>query len=324
MTIVASCSGMDTSLWNFLEKYLFICNLDHGSIYSHIPAEFINENKDREEFWRYPLIPLGELRKKVGETKSRRIYGYILLNPSLFSEGMEEAEKLVATIYSKDLVSTVTMGMNLSLNVKAPIQFFIRNPQYVSWTFISSNRGEMFRNTAGDNEEVILSFLDREFKLCEKDRRWKLIQNPTVPLAFFERNVKKFDDMDLANLSLNPSVTLSWWKKNVESYHKDMKSYHQHDVMYSLAGKPSTPYSFVLDNLSECHTYYQSLLKATGYNTPVDVIMDIREEDMIHVGYAIARNSGFWIHLAERELTPILYAFFDVSSSEEETERTEN
>lgn len=270
----------------------------------YVPPEFIEESKEgRKEFWNYSRIPLTEIKREAETTKSTTICEYILCNPALFSEGVEKAEEVVNVISSRYVVRGQVMAMSLSSNVRAPVQFFIRNPRYVSWNILVDNTGEVFR---GDEGEV-LSFLNGEFGSGLKGVKWALVQNPAIPLKFFEGIIDRFDRDTLKRLSRNPSVTLSWWKENV-------KDPWERKQLFDFASKPSTPYSFILEDLPGCTPIQQLNVITNCYNAPAERIIEICEKNPDDVNWeTVALNRGFWIHLAEESLLPILQQFFGVS-----------
>lgn len=273
----------------------------------HIPLEFIEESKrGRGEFWNCPLIPLVELKKRAEATKSDAICGYILCNPALFSEGIGRAEDVINIISLKAILSEERMRACLSSNIEAPVGFFLRNPRYMSWDNLASNEGKVFRGEDDEEKERVIRFLNRWFKSCSDVYKLKLVQNRAVPLKFLEEIIEEFNRPMLTVLSSNPSITLSWWYENVGKIGTGGSR------LYDFASKPSTPYSLILESLLGCETKSMNHIIIKSYNAPPDKIIEICEEDPDVDWSVVALNQGFWIHLAEMELTPILQSFFNV------------
>lgn len=274
-------------------------------MFPHIPSEFIQEErKNRKDFWHYPLIPLDELKKKAEVTKSASICEYILSNPAFFLEGIGRAEEVVKIIVARGIVLETKMKVNLSCNTGALAGFFLRNPKYISHTNLAGNSGQVFR---GD-EQKVLTLLERESKSLLGECRWIFVQNPAVPLKFFESVVDKFDGPTLGFLSVNSSVTLPWWHIHVE------KLRMSENLLGGFAPKESTPHSFILQHVQEYTPAARNSVLASSYNIPLDEIMEMCRMNSDAMDWdSLALNRGFWLHLAERELTPILQDFFNVS-----------
>lgn len=270
-----------------------------------IPPKFIEESKKgRKEFWNYPLIPLSKLRKEAKVTKSSDVCEYILSNPALFSKGVRAAKNVVRMIALRKILSETSIMVNLSCNTGAPVEFFIQNPQYISHVNLADNTGEVFRG----EEEKVISFLNKEFATCDYSIKWELVQNEAVPLKYIEEHVHTYDYHHLRCLSYNKNVTLAWWNKNVYT-HKSR------DFLHGFASNPSVPYSFIVDNLSMSDFLNHTNIITTSYNIPVDKAIKIcRGNPGGQILGNIARNRGFWIRLTEKELTPILQSFFNVSA----------
>lgn len=291
-----------TQLLRRMSEYI---SWNHVFLHDHIPREFVMENMEkRKETWNYPGLSFPLLEEKVKTTKSHTICQYILSNPALFSEGVEKARGAVALLQGRRLIATSAMVTALSSNVGAPLEFFIDNPHYISWDILLVNRGKVFR---GDEEKTV-SFLNSNFKAFSSSGYGDIVENPAIPLKFIEDNILKILSSNslgiLSKISENPHVTLSWW--NIH-----MTGYDPAGMLLSFAGKPSTPYSFVTVNMSKYFPYERTAIQIS-YNAPVNDIIEMCEkvpEDDIDWD-CIALNSGFWLHLAEKELTPVMKSVF--------------
>lgn len=84
---------------------------------------------------------------------------------------------------------------------------------------------------------------------------------------------------------------------------------------YALAGKPSTSYSSITQIISRYSESEKRMVVLSAYNSPVDQVLKMigdnptKSPDEIDWAHIIS-NRGFWLHLAERDLKPILKSFF--------------
>lgn len=262
-----------------------------------VPLEFALKHRDKDiSFWSYPRIPLDIIREEVKITTSKEICRCIVSNPSIFSEGVEEAEKIIKTISSRSIISRVSMVVHVSCNIAAPLEFFLRNPQYIYWEEITRNHGRVLR---GDTKKTI-AFLEKDFDGWGADSRRHICSNPAVPVAFIKKHLLELGDECFWDLAHNPSISLSFWNKNVKIATSER-------MLSEFAEKQSTPYSFVTENMSGCSQGDRKRITQSSYNVPVSEILKIAEEKPKDIDWVcISANCGFWIHLAERELTPIL------------------
>lgn len=262
-----------------------------------VPPEFALKHKDKDvAFWNYPRIPLDIIREEAKTTVSEEICKCIMSNPSIFSKGVEEAEKIIETINSRSIISEISMIIFVSCNIAAPLEFFTRNPRYIYWEGITCNHGRVLR---GDVKKTI-AFLDEGFDGWGADSRRNICSNPAVPAAFIKKHLSKLGEERIWDLAHNPSISVSFWNKNV-------KIAITGQILLGFAGKQSTPYSFVAENLLRCSQGDRKRLIQSSYNVPVSEILKMAKEKPEEIDWGcIAANRGFWIHLAEKDLTPVL------------------
>lgn len=263
------------------------------------PLEFIVKNRDKCPigFYGYPRLPIDILRGEAKITPYFSTCDFILRNPALFSEGVEEGEKIVDIIIGRKKTRLEEAAENLSRNVGAPLIFFLRNPQYISWKNICNNQGKVLRGEM----KATVAFLNSGKGEWTKEH-WSLISlNPATPLQFYEEN---WESLDTISLSSNTSVPLSYWRE----YMCHLEDGSEFPI---LIKNPTVPFSLVCENLKYYEPSRRSFLLQGSYNVPVDGIVEMAEKNPQVIDWdTIALNRGFWIHLAERELAPVLRDFF--------------
>lgn len=265
-----------------------------------IPLEFVMKNRSKcpTWFWSCPRLPLSMLREEVKITSSFSTCDFILINPVLFSGEVEEAEKIVEIIMDRKRVNLSEAACHLSSNTNAPLVFFLRNPQYISWINICKNSGKVLRGEG----KVTITFLNSGKGRWTEDCWSKISSNSATPLQFYEEN---WEMLDVTTLSFNTSVPLSFWQEYM--WHVEGK-----DEFLILVKNPTVPFSVVCSNLKYHEPSSQSFLLQMSYNVPVDAIIEMcRDNPQVVNWNTIAVNRGFWIHLAEGDLCPILESFFE-------------
>lgn len=291
-----TCSGFllggytTTEILEKMSPHLSWFNVLH---HASVPLEFVLKNKDKcpGSFFMNPKLPLDILREEA-KREGTKFWDRILYNSALFSEGVEAAEDVINSITAMVWGASV----NLSMNMGAPLEFFVRNPQYINWGGLTKNPGEIYsKATSSEAEEKkVISFLNSGMKDWDY-LDWKNVSsNRRIPLQFLKDNISK---LDLFVLSCNPSIPFSWWEENMKA--SDIEA-----NIGRLVRLPLTPFSAAL----KYGGVYQKEMILRSYNAPVDKILELCKEDNDWI--PVIQNQGFWIHLAERELKPILESFF--------------
>lgn len=272
-----------------------------------IPLEFILKNggKYSMNFWSCPRLPLTILREEAKTTSLFSSCEFILRNPALFSEGVEEAEKIVEIILQRKKATVAEAAYELSCNSGASLIFFLRNPRYISWLNICKNEGKVLRGEI----KAVLTFLNSGKGSWTEDCWMKISSNRTVPLQFYEENWSK---LDVTALASNTSVPLSFWQEY-------MLHVEEREHFLILVKNPTVPFSLVCSNLKYHEESERSFLLQMSYNVPVDAMIEMcRDNPQVIDWDTIAANRGFWLHLAEKALRPVLESFFGEMEIERE------
>lgn len=302
-----------------------------------IELSFLDENRwrfeDDNDYYDWPRHSQSFLLNTIREAKSRDVIRSCLMNPGLFSGPVENVENLVKTMKPGSAgviipgekriscsIEHMDISYYLSANTATPISFLRRHPDLINWTSFTDDG-------MGGRDEGISEFLEENLK----DLPWKDIShNPYVPEIFLRRHTDK-----IIWLFIGSNTSLS------SSFFEDYFNLITTEAWYGACNNKHIPYDLIVRGLGESDD-----ILFLAYNIPVEHVIKRIEEDEIlkeklctHAEIStlktekggdsvdgefstekgdekkthtpvewnyLCSNLGFWIHLAEYELRPIL------------------
>lgn len=260
--------------------------------------------KECDDFWSYPRLPINLIKEGV-ERGSYEALRNVICNPSLFSEGIEVAEEIIEAIFSAH-GKYIGVDCGLSANPGAPLEFFLRNPEYIVHRKISIWGREFFKGKEEDVMKILKSMPQNE----ENSDVWYMAAgNPLIPIAFLKDNMATFNNRTIRALCSNESIPSSFCLQLYSEEKKDQGRIEE--VLLGLSKRKSTSFSFITASVEKYGPHLRDKVIQSSYNVPPRIITDMCASEPKRISWdIITSNRGFWLHLARENLTPVLMSFF--------------